>query len=323
MSDQTQPPVPPISPSGWYPDVNVPSTERYWDGTRWTDALRPMPAGAPTVVLPANESQTDKSTTPAISSTATAATASAGTPTAAGLPNIPGRLGLIFAIVGFVFAVIPPIAILSLLFLLPALILGIVGVTRKSRKRSTSWAAIIIAVVAFILSIITYSVWVASSSSSSQPSSSVAPLHSDNPAASPSPSATKSQNVAIAPVTYATLSDQDFALLAKNPDGKQGDKVTLYGTITQFDAATGICGFLANIENVQEANSYDYAQNSLFAGGDGKKSCPKLSTFVKGNFVQISATVLGAYSYDTQIGGKTTVPSFLVDDIVMIPTPAQ
>jgi hypothetical protein len=247
-------------------------------------------------------------------------TTGSGTPTAAIQPNILGRVGFIFAIIGFVFAVIPPVAILAILFLLPALILGIVGVTRKARKKWTSWGAIIIAVVAFILSIIIYSVWPASltdSSSSSQSSSSTAPTQSDNPTASSSPSATT------APATYATLNDQDFALLVKNPDGKKGEKVTLFGTITQFDAATGTCVFRANIENVQEASSYDYAQNSLFAGGDGKKSCPTLSNFVQGNYVQISATVLGAYSYDTQNGGNTTVPSFLVDNVVTISTPAQ
>ncbi|MFF9686709.1 DUF2510 domain-containing protein [Streptomyces sp. NPDC014623] len=39
------------TPSGWYPDVNVPGTERWWDGTAWTGYTRPavltQPLSAP------------------------------------------------------------------------------------------------------------------------------------------------------------------------------------------------------------------------------------------------------------------------------------
>jgi hypothetical protein len=30
------------TPAGWYPDVNAPGTERYWDGAQWTAQARPM-----------------------------------------------------------------------------------------------------------------------------------------------------------------------------------------------------------------------------------------------------------------------------------------
>lgn len=40
------------TPAGWYADPNDPSTQRYWDGTRWTDNRAPgagaAPAGVPT-----------------------------------------------------------------------------------------------------------------------------------------------------------------------------------------------------------------------------------------------------------------------------------
>lgn len=32
------------TPPGWYPDVNVPGTERWWDGTAWTAHTRAVPA---------------------------------------------------------------------------------------------------------------------------------------------------------------------------------------------------------------------------------------------------------------------------------------
>jgi len=32
----------PATPPGWYPDPNLPSQYRWWDGTRWTDQTAPM-----------------------------------------------------------------------------------------------------------------------------------------------------------------------------------------------------------------------------------------------------------------------------------------
>lgn len=39
----------PTAPPGWYPDVNATGTERWWDGSRWTDHVRTVPA---TAILP-------------------------------------------------------------------------------------------------------------------------------------------------------------------------------------------------------------------------------------------------------------------------------
>lgn len=35
------------SPPGWYPDANVPASERWWDGTAWTAHTRPVQAPVP------------------------------------------------------------------------------------------------------------------------------------------------------------------------------------------------------------------------------------------------------------------------------------
>jgi hypothetical protein len=38
--------------SGWYPDPARPGTERFWDGSEWTDE-RPLPVADPTAVMAA------------------------------------------------------------------------------------------------------------------------------------------------------------------------------------------------------------------------------------------------------------------------------
>jgi len=42
MSENT-----PIYPAGWYADVNAPGTERFYDGTAWTEQTRPMKPAEP------------------------------------------------------------------------------------------------------------------------------------------------------------------------------------------------------------------------------------------------------------------------------------
>jgi len=49
VRDVTHPPAP-QPPAGWYPGDH-PGTERWWDGTRWSDAVRP--ATSPGAAVPA------------------------------------------------------------------------------------------------------------------------------------------------------------------------------------------------------------------------------------------------------------------------------
>jgi hypothetical protein len=37
MSEQVQGPA-----AGWYPDQNMPGTQRYWDGSKWTEHVAPL-----------------------------------------------------------------------------------------------------------------------------------------------------------------------------------------------------------------------------------------------------------------------------------------
>jgi hypothetical protein len=122
------------------------------------------------------------------------------------------------------------------------------------------------------------------------------------------------QAAAEARIANATeRSERDLALLAKKPDGHTGETMVVYGKITQFDAATGACTFRATIGHTNMAQTYSYEHNSIFTGGDGKTNCPALGDFVTDDEVRITATSLGSFSYDTQIGGNTTVPMFKVE----------
>ncbi|QIV88371.1 hypothetical protein D3791_15410 [Glutamicibacter mishrai] len=57
---------------------------------------------------------------------------------------------------------------------------------------------------------------------------------------------------------------------------------------------------------------YDYEHNSMFTAGDRLLDCEILDDFVADDIVQVTATVLGSLTYDTTIGGSTTVPKFQV-----------
>lgn len=111
------------------------------------------------------------------------------------------------------------------------------------------------------------------------------------------------------------LSERDLALLVKDPESYAGKTRVIYARISQSDAATGKCIFRASISHKKMDNSWDYGENSVFRGGDGSSSCPSLDGFVTDDEVRITATSLGAISYETQMRGNTTVPAFKVEAI--------
>ncbi|WP_146112880.1 hypothetical protein [Arthrobacter sp. MYb214] len=102
-----------------------------------------------------------------------------------------------------------------------------------------------------------------------------------------------------------------LAQIVKQPDSHIDENVILYGLVTQFDSATGPCTFRAELSHAQ-VGKYDYEHNSMFTAGDGLEDCEALDDIVAEDIVQITATVTGSLSYDTTIGGSTTVPKFQV-----------
>lgn len=115
------------------------------------------------------------------------------------------------------------------------------------------------------------------------------------------------------PVVYAKLTERQWKLIAKNPDNYIGKTYIVYGQVTQFDAATGTDAFRANVGGKNMTYSFEYDTNTLLQG-----DADRLDNLVEDDEFQAKVTVLGSFSYDTQIGGETTAPLLRVDSIKVL-----
>jgi hypothetical protein len=101
-------------------------------------------------------------------------------------------------------------------------------------------------------------------------------------------------------------SARDLALVFKDPDGHVGEMFRVWGQVTQFDSATGMNAYLADVAN-RNTMSYGYfdGESAMFRGGEAG-----LQDIVEGDVFIATVKVDGSLSYGTQIGGNTTVPQF-------------
>jgi hypothetical protein len=111
--------------------------------------------------------------------------------------------------------------------------------------------------------------------------------------------------------TYEAVSPREFALIVKDPDSWAGRKIVVYGVVTQFDAATGPTVFRADTGPAPVSDPNDYDQNTLITAHDSGM----VANIVENDIVTMFVEVQGAFTYDTQIGGSTTVPAVLVNII--------
>lgn len=107
------------------------------------------------------------------------------------------------------------------------------------------------------------------------------------------------------------VSKRELAQIVKKPDSNIGKNVIIYARVTQFDSATGPCTFRADVSHAY-VGKYSYEHNSMFSAGDGLFSCDILDDVLADDIIKVTTTVTGSLSYDTQIGGSTTVPKFEV-----------
>jgi hypothetical protein len=116
-----------------------------------------------------------------------------------------------------------------------------------------------------------------------------------------------------APEPHRQVSSRDWLLIAKSPDAHEGERITVYGQVFQFDAVTGPEGFLARVDGERQRRSYEYDTTVAFSG-----SAAQLENVVQDDVFRADVTVLGSYSYTTRMGGNTTVPRLQVDAIEVI-----
>ncbi len=130
------------------------------------------------------------------------------------------------------------------------------------------------------------------------------------PEPEPKPTPTKKA----ARVKAENVTSRQWAKVVKSPDDFIGERYIIYGQVSQFDAATGEDAFLADTahKNTTEYGYFD-GENTMLSG-----DVDDLSDVVEDDVFRAAVTVLGSYSYDTQIGGNTTVPHLQVDSIKVI-----
>jgi hypothetical protein len=115
---------------------------------------------------------------------------------------------------------------------------------------------------------------------------------------------------AVEPARPATppraITARDWAKIAKDPDSYKGEAIIVYGEVTQFDATTGTDAFRADVDGVDHPPSYGYADfpTNTILGGEAET----LSDIVEHDLFKAEVLVSGAYTYDTAMGGQTTVP---------------
>jgi hypothetical protein len=111
----------------------------------------------------------------------------------------------------------------------------------------------------------------------------------------------------------------DIDGMVKNADAFKGVVFVMVAEITQFDAATGKCAFRTRWDTAPRQYSYEYqGDNAVFTAADQMSGCPSLNGVDQNDVVRVWAEGAGAFSYATQIGGNTVVPSFTVLKVEVI-----
>jgi hypothetical protein len=121
------------------------------------------------------------------------------------------------------------------------------------------------------------------------------------------------------PKTYNAISPHDYALMLKDPAAHKGQKIIVFGVVTQFDTGTGQSEFRADTAAEPQDGRYGYQQNTMIDAIDPSI----LANVVKDDYVQMYVEVAGTESYKTTTGGDLTVPKFWVYIINVTYSPHQ
>jgi len=114
--------------------------------------------------------------------------------------------------------------------------------------------------------------------------------------------------VAAPPPPPKRIAAREWQLIAKNPAAHTGERVIVYGKVTQFVAATGTSGFRANVDRVAYKPKYGFADcdtNTVLGGNDAL-----LQEIVNGDLFKAEATMASSYSlrYDARRPADRAAP---------------
>ncbi|WP_181782064.1 hypothetical protein [Pseudonocardia pini] len=102
-----------------------------------------------------------------------------------------------------------------------------------------------------------------------------------------------------------TLTDREWALIAKDPDAHSGERVVVHGSVTQFDANLGDSRFVARVQGTPETGEHS---SSVVVVGRSRE----LAAIVEGDEFRAEVTVAGAGSYSAN-GNGASVPELEID----------
>jgi hypothetical protein len=179
-------------------------------------------------------------------------------------------------------------------------------------KKRQKWPWIVGVLVALILILIIAAAGPRGNGSASP----TAATPSSSASAARQPSAQQPAEPARPAAPPRAISARDWAKIAKEPDVHVGEAIIVYGEVTQFDSVTGPNTFRANVDGVKHPVSYgfaDYPTNTILTNESAD-----LGDIVQDDLFKAEVVVAGSLSYETSLGGSTTVPKLTVVKISVI-----
>lgn len=115
----------------------------------------------------------------------------------------------------------------------------------------------------------------------------------------------QSDETILDPTTYKEISSRDLEVILKDVRASSGQRIVLYGSISQFDSATGPGRFLASVGT--SSLGVGNFESAHMVGDPAT-----LQPFVKGDDVKMHVIVDGEFSYTSAADIKFTVPQFQI-----------
>lgn len=106
------------------------------------------------------------------------------------------------------------------------------------------------------------------------------------------------------------VSERELALVVKDPSSNKGKIFKIWGTISQFDSATGTDAFRAQVSSQHQSYWYSDGESVVMTGDSSK-----LKDFVEDDVFLATVEVANPITYDNVMGGGITAPVFIIHKI--------